>query len=78
MIRGGGCTSTVVLLHDAVLETAETVRGHLGLAPSTFLPIKVVAILKDAKRRSVADRWPTIDYRQAIELVADADRVVSW
>lgn len=73
---GGGVT--VVLLHDAVLETAESVRRHMGLGGAAEFPPRVLALRKDLERRSVVGRWPTIDYGQLIELLAEADRVVSW
>jgi sulfur transfer complex TusBCD TusB component (DsrH family) len=69
----------VVLVHDAVMETQDAVVRYLGEAGVQGLSLdRVAASRRDAGRRQVGNRWPTIDYRQMVELMAEVDRVISW
>lgn len=69
----------VVLIHDAVMETPGSVAGYLGDGGHSPLALdQVVASGRDATRRQVAGRWPTIDYRGMVQLMAEVDRVISW
>ncbi len=69
----------VVLVHDAVLETPDSVMGYLAdVGAGAGLLASVRASRRDASRRLVVERWPTIDYRQFVELMVGAERVISW
>jgi hypothetical protein len=78
-VQGSSPGPLVVLIHDAVMETPGSVAEYLvdlG-APRPVLD-QVVASGRDASRRRVGDRWPTIDYQRMVQLMAEADRVISW
>ncbi|MHB1500722.1 MAG: hypothetical protein ACYCYK_06080 [Candidatus Dormibacteria bacterium] len=69
----------VVLVHDAVLETSDSVMGYLGdVGAGVGLLARILASRRDASRHLVVERWPTIDYRQFVELMVEAERVISW
>jgi hypothetical protein len=71
-----GATVQVVLIHDAVLETAAGIQAALGEdCPNG---VEVTACAADARRRRVAERWALVDYPEIIERCAAAARVTSW
>jgi hypothetical protein len=66
----------VVLLHDAVLETAATVAAAVGsVDPSKLV---VMACSDDARTRQVEERWALIDYSGIIGRCEIAEKVISW
>lgn len=76
---GPGVAGVVLLLHDAVMETRESVAGYVAaLGHGQGSSTQVLASARDAQRRGVGDRWRTIDYREMVKLMAEADRVISW
>ncbi len=68
-----GQQPVIVLAHDAVMETPAFASTFLGPAKGT-----IWAVERDALRRGVGERWPTVGYRELVELMAAADRVISW
>lgn len=66
----------VVLLHDAVLETAASVGDSLGAVDHP--EVVVMACAQDARRRLVEERWALIDYDGIIARCSLADKVTSW
>lgn len=71
-----GSRVQVILIHDAVLETEETVAEALGAQQRTR--VAVMACSQDARQRRVEERWALIDYAGIIERCAAADQVTSW
>ncbi|HHT9132375.1 MAG TPA: DsrH/TusB family sulfur metabolism protein [Candidatus Tripitaka californicus] len=63
---------TLLLIHDAVLTRAETLKG-----------LETFALKDDVEARGVGDvvrlrRMPLLDYKGMLGLVFESDRVITW
>ncbi|HLA37502.1 MAG TPA: DsrH/TusB family sulfur metabolism protein [Candidatus Brocadiales bacterium] len=62
----------LLLIHDAVLTRAETLKG-----------LEVFALKDDVEARGVGDvvrlrRMPLLDYNGMLELIFESDKVIAW
>ncbi|MEK7822054.1 MAG: DsrH/TusB family sulfur metabolism protein [Planctomycetota bacterium] len=58
---------TLLLIHDAVLTRAETLKG-----------LETFALKDDVEARGVKSEYPLLDYKGMLGLVFESDRVVTW
>ena len=58
---------TLLLIHDAVLTRAETLKG-----------LETFALKDDVEARGVKSEYPLLDYKGMLGLVFESDRVITW
>jgi sulfur relay protein TusB/DsrH len=62
---------TVLLIHDAVLATEDSLR-ELGAG------VSVMMLKDDAAARGVNPPYPTVDYNGMLELIFDSEKWRCW
>jgi sulfur relay protein TusB/DsrH len=64
---------TVLLIHDAVLTTEDSLK-ELGAGAN----VSVIMLKDDAAARGVNPPYPTVDYNGMLELIFDSEKVICW
>ncbi|MCP4365937.1 MAG: hypothetical protein GY800_11655 [Planctomycetes bacterium] len=62
---------TVLLIHDAVLTTDDSLR-ELGAG------VSVMILKDDAAARGVDSPYPSVDYNGMLKLIIDSEKVICW
>lgn len=77
--RAAGHDVAVILLQDAVLDRPEAVPAPPAAAGEAGRgALAVVAGAVDLAARGLSGRWPALDDGGIVDLLYEAERVISW